>query len=77
MAIALIINTCVYIAVIHTLCQSKRQVSKMLGNLTSQKNRSENAEKYEVSFDKYSYQLKINEQHTMLAIKELKFFPGF
>ena len=54
MAIALIINTCVYIAVIHTLCQSKRQVSKMLGNLTSQKNRSENAEKYEISFDKYS-----------------------
>ena len=49
----------------------------MLGNLTSQKNRSENAEKYEISFDKYSQQLKINEQHTMLAIKELKFFPGF
>jgi len=46
MAVALIINTCVYIAVIHTLCQSKRQVSKMLGNLKSQKNRSENAEKF-------------------------------
>merc|ERR1719245_463414 len=46
MAIALIINTCVYITVIHTLCQSKRQVSKMLGNLKSQKNRSENAEKF-------------------------------
>ena len=48
----------------------------MLGNLTSQKNRSENAEKYEISFDKYNQQLKINEQHTMLAIKKW-IFSGF
>ena len=45
MSIALFINTCVYIAIIHVLCQSSRQVAKMVGTLKHQKSRSENAEK--------------------------------